>query len=83
MDLEVSRQIIKKKIHIQFNANLSMGAELLSCSMRTDGQTDRYTDITKQIVAFRNFVKEPKSWFQSFRGVLTMSGAIYSSPDIS
>ena len=28
--------------------------------MRTDGQMDRQTDMTKLIVAFRNFVNPPK-----------------------
>jgi hypothetical protein len=31
-----------------------------SCSMRTDGRTDRQTDITSLIVAFRNFANAPK-----------------------
>ena len=30
-------------------------------SMRTDGQTDRYTDMTTLVVAFRNFASAPKS----------------------
>ena len=33
-----------------------------SCSMRTDGQTDRQTDMTKPIVAFRNFGNAPKNY---------------------
>jgi hypothetical protein len=32
-----------------------------SCSMGTDGQTDRLTDMTKLIVAFRNFANAPKN----------------------
>jgi hypothetical protein len=31
-----------------------------SCSMRTDRQTDRQTDMTKLMVAFRNFAKASK-----------------------
>jgi len=32
----------------------------MSCSMRIDGEIDRRTDITKLIVAFRNFANAPK-----------------------
>jgi hypothetical protein len=28
--------------------------------MRTDGRTDRQTDLTKLLVTFRNFANEPK-----------------------
>jgi len=35
-----------------------MGAEF---SMRTDRWTDRLTDMTKQIVDFRNFANAPKN----------------------
>jgi len=31
-----------------------------SCSMRTDGQTDRQTDMTELIIAFGNFANSPK-----------------------
>jgi len=31
-----------------------------SCSLRTDGRTDRQKDMTELIVAFRNFAYEPK-----------------------
>jgi len=31
-----------------------------SCSMRTDGQADIQTDVTKLIVALRNFANAPK-----------------------
>jgi hypothetical protein len=33
-----------------------------SCSMLTDGRTDGRIDITKLIVAFRNFANAPKKW---------------------
>jgi len=76
MNLEVSRQILeKKKIPTKFNEILSVGAELF----HVDGRMDRHTDITKQIVVFRNFAKTPKS----FRGVSTISGVIHNSHDIS
>ena len=38
-----------------------MGAELFHRKGRTDGQTDRQTDMTKLIVVFRNFAKAPAS----------------------
>ena len=42
-----------------------MGAELFSCSKRTDGQTDRRTDrrtdVMKLIVDFVNFSNVPKN----------------------
>jgi hypothetical protein len=34
----------------------------LSCSMRTDGRTDRQRDMTKLIVLFRNFVNATKTY---------------------
>jgi hypothetical protein len=36
----------------------SVGAKLF----HADGQTDRQTDMTKLIVAFRNFANAPKSY---------------------
>ena len=38
-----------------------------NCSMRKEGRTDRWTDMTKIIVAFRNFAKAPKirTWLTS------------------
>ena len=42
-----------------------VGAELFHADLRTDRQTDRWTnrqrDMTKLIVAFRNFANAPKS----------------------
>ena len=32
-----------------------------SCSMWTDGQAGRRTDMTKQVVAFRDVADEPKN----------------------
>jgi len=48
MKIEFSRQIFEK--YSDFHEN-PVGAELF----RADGRTDRQTDMTKQIVAFRNF----------------------------
>jgi len=36
-------------------------AELFHVGERTDGQTDRQTDMTKLIVAFRNFANAPNN----------------------
>jgi hypothetical protein len=41
-----------------------------SCSMRTDGQTDRQTDVTKLTVAFRNFANASKNSSQQGRTVM-------------
>jgi Fe-S-cluster formation regulator IscX/YfhJ len=38
-----------------------VGAELFDAEGKMDGQTDRGTDMTKLIVAFRNFAKAPKN----------------------
>jgi hypothetical protein len=40
---------------------LPMEAELFHAERRTEGQTDRQTDMTKLIVAFRNFAKATKN----------------------
>jgi hypothetical protein len=42
--------------------------------MRTDGQTDRHTDMTKLIVAFRNFANAPKEG-----KIVTGNSAAYQS----
>jgi len=51
MKLEFSGQILKNT-EINFHENPSSGGH---ADRRTDGPTDRWTDITKLIVAFRNF----------------------------
>jgi len=38
-----------------------VGAELFQEDRRTNTRTDRQTNMTKPIVAFRNFAKEPKN----------------------
>jgi hypothetical protein len=38
-----------------------VGAELLHADRRTDGRTDGRSELTKLIVAFRNFAHAPKS----------------------
>ena len=52
MKLEFSRQISEKSPNIKFHENPSSGSRVVPC-----GQTD----MTKLIVAFRNFVNAPKN----------------------
>jgi hypothetical protein len=56
MKLEFSRQIFEKVQNIKFHQNPSSGSRLVPW-----GETDRLTDVTKRIVAFRNFANAPKS----------------------
>ena len=55
MKLEFSRHIFEKKLRYQ--VSLKFGQWEPSCSMRAEGKTD----VTKVIVAFRNFAKAPKN----------------------
>jgi len=41
-----------------------IGAELLYADTWTDGRSNRWTDMTKLIVAFRNFANEPKNVYK-------------------
>jgi len=43
-------------MNTKFHENTSSGSRVIPC-----GQTDRETDTTKLIVAFRNFVNAPKT----------------------
>ena len=52
--LEWSRQIFEQHSNIKFHENHSRGGSELS-------HADRRTDMTKLIVAFRNFAKAPKN----------------------
>jgi len=49
--LEFSRQVFEKLSKAIFHENSSSGAEFF----HADGQTDRQTDIMKNLSAFRNF----------------------------
>jgi len=49
----------KKYLNIKFHENPFSGSR--DPCARTDGQTDRQTDLSKLIVAFRKFVKAPTS----------------------
>jgi hypothetical protein len=51
--LEFSRHNFQKYANTKFRENPLVGAELLHAGGRTDGRTD----MTKLIVAFRNFAK--------------------------
>jgi len=50
MKHELSRQFLTKYTNNKFNENPSSEGRVVAC-----GQTDRRTDMTKRIVAFRNF----------------------------
>jgi hypothetical protein len=46
---------------LKFHENSSSGSRVVPCG-RTDGQTDRQTDITKLIGSFRNFANALKNF---------------------
>jgi hypothetical protein len=48
-NLEFSRQIFEKSLNVKFHENPSSGSLVVPCG-RTDGRTDRQTDMTKPIV---------------------------------
>ena len=56
MKLEFFRRIFEESSNIKFYQNPSTGSRVIPC-----GQTDGQTDITKLIVAFRNFANAPKN----------------------
>jgi hypothetical protein len=56
MKLEFSRQVFEKYSNVKFHEIPPVGVELFHADARTDG----HTDMTKLIIAFRNFVKAPK-----------------------
>jgi len=55
---EFSRQIFEKYSSIKFQENSSSG----NWVFRTDGRTDRQTDMTELIAAYRKFPNAPKNW---------------------
>jgi hypothetical protein len=56
MKLEFSRQIFEKVANVKFHQNPSSGSRVVPC-----GYTDGRTDMTKLIVAIRNFANVPKN----------------------
>jgi len=60
--------MFRKILKIEFHENLPSGSRVVQCGWtrhtdrRTDGltDTDRQTDMTKLIVAYRNFANKPK-----------------------
>ena len=59
MNLEFSWQIFEKYLDIRFQKNLFIGSRVVRCG-RTDRRSDRETEMTKLVVAFRDFRKPPK-----------------------
>jgi len=55
MEVELSRHIFEKYSKIKFHENPSSGSRVIPYE-----RTDRQTNITKLIVAFRNFAKAPE-----------------------
>jgi len=55
----MSRGIFEKYSNIQYHENLSSGSQVLPYGRAAD--RDRQTDMTKLIVALRNFAKAPKN----------------------
>jgi len=55
MRLELPRQIFAKYTNIKFDEKASSGGRVVLC-----GRTDGRTDMTKLIIAFRNFAKAHK-----------------------
>jgi hypothetical protein len=58
MKLEFSGQIMEKYSNIKYEYPFR-GSGVVPCG-QTDGRTDRQTDMTKLIIAFRSFGNAPK-----------------------
>jgi hypothetical protein len=73
MTTEFYRHIFRKRLKYQISWKIHpVGAELFHADGRTDGQTERWTEITKLMVAFRNFwestsKKKERSLYKSSR----------------
>jgi hypothetical protein len=70
MKLEFSRQIFEKSSKIKFYPNMSTGSRVFPCER---------TDMTKLIVAFRNFGKAPKQFFTKNKITLVINSSMYIS----
>ena len=62
MKLEFSWQCFEEYSNIKFHENPPVGAELF----HADWRTDRRTQMTKLIVAYRNFANAPKAAKKSY-----------------
>jgi hypothetical protein len=60
MTIEFSRQILKNPLATNFMKIRLVGAELFHADGRTEGRTDRRTNVIKLVVAFRKFANAPK-----------------------
>ena len=56
MILEIPGQVFEKYSNIKFRENPSSGSRVVPC-----GKKDRRTNMTKLIVAFRNFANAPQT----------------------
>jgi hypothetical protein len=60
MKLEFSLQIFEESSNIKFRENQFIWSRIVPC-----GRTERQEDITKLLVAFRNFANAPKKEYNS------------------
>jgi hypothetical protein len=60
MKLEFSRRIFEKYSNMKFHENPFRWSRVVQCG-RTDGRTDRQTDLTKLTISFSNFAKAPNN----------------------
>ena len=69
MKLEFSGQSLEKHSNTKFHENLFSGSRVVPCG-RMDGQTD----MTKLLVAFRNFANAPNKAVGTNQTACNMSG---------
>ena len=60
---EFSRQILEKYLKVKFMKIHAVRTEVFHADGRKDERTDRQTDITNLIVAFRNFSNSPENYY--------------------
>jgi hypothetical protein len=65
MKLDFSRQILEKCSNIKFYKNPSNGDEFFYVDRHKYRKTDKQRDMTKLMVAFRNFASAPKMYTQT------------------
>jgi hypothetical protein len=61
MKFEFSRHILEKSSDAKFHENPSSGSLAVSCGLK-DRQTEGRTELTKLLVAFRNFCENTKTY---------------------